>query len=55
MSLKFLVKSLIKGIFFTDHLRHETLSKITCRALSANHRKLCAHQLKSFSTVMIIF
>ena len=43
MSLKFLVKSLATQCFFTDHLKHKTVNKTTCRTPSVNPRKLCAH------------
>ena len=52
--LKFLVKSSLH-IFFTDHLKHKTVNKITCRIPSANPLQLWAHYLKSFPTFMIIF
>ena len=52
MSLKFFVKGL--G-FFTDHLKHEAVNKITCRMPSANPRQLCTHYLKSFPAVMAVF
>ena len=41
--------------FVIGHLNHKTVSKETRRKPSVNPRQLCAHQLKSFSTVMIIF
>ena len=39
MSLKFLVKSLVCSVFFTDHLRHKILNKTSCRATSC--RTMC--------------
>ena len=54
ISLKFLVKSLLKS-FFTDHLKQKNVNKTTCRTPSSNPRQLCAHYLKSFPTAKIIF
>ena len=55
MSLKFLVKPLLHRVFFfTDHLKHKTVKKTTCRMPSANLYQLCAHYLKSFPNVTII-
>ena len=28
---------------FTDHSKHKTVNKLTCRTPSANPRQLCAH------------
>ena len=47
MSLKFFVKSCKKT--------KQTVNKTTCRMHSANSGLLCADQLKSFPTAMIIF
>ena len=43
MSLKLLVKYLIRSVFFTDHLKHKTVNKATCRTPSADPRQLYAH------------
>ena len=51
MSLKLLVKYLLRSVFLIYHLKCNTLSKITCRMLSGK----TAYLMKSFPTVMIIF
>ena len=51
MSLKLLVKSLLHSFFFTDHLRHKTANKTTCRNTSANPHHLCAHVRSSRAKV----
>ena len=40
---------------FTDHLRHKSVSKTTCRAPSANPHQLFANELKSFPAIIVIF
>ena len=55
MSLKFLVKFLLHSFFFfTDHLKHKTVNKTTCRMHSANLYQICANEWKSFPTPMIM-
>ena len=54
MYLKFPIKYLLQ-CFSTDHLKHKTLNKTTCRTPSANPCHLCVHQLKSFPTAILIF
>ena len=41
-------KNFAKQCFFTDHLKHKTVNRTTCRMHSANLRQLRAHWLKSF-------
>ena len=55
ISLKFPLKIFATPCFFTDHLKHKTVNKTTCRAPSANPCHLCAHYLKNYLTPMIIF
>ena len=41
--------------FFTDHLNCKTVNKRNCRTSSISSHELCAHWLKSFATLMIVF
>ena len=47
------MQNLCYAVFFTDHLKHKTVNKITCEKSSVNPRLLCA--LYSFSISMISF
>ena len=49
------IKTFAEQCFFTDHLNHKTVNKITYRAPSANPPQLCVHYLKRFRTFAIIF
>ena len=43
ISLKFIVKSLLHSLFFTDHVKQKNANKTTCRTPSSNSHQLCAH------------
>ena len=49
------ISHIVTQCFFTDHLNHKTVNKTTFRTPLANLHLLCAHWLKNFPTLMIIF
>ena len=55
ISLKVLVKSLLRSDFFTNCLNPKFVNKKTGRMLTANPHQPLVHYLKSFRTVAIVF